>query len=94
MKESDEYYSINRRYDGRYEWVCKHGVGHTVYVLHEFEEINEWWRHGCCGCCADNPLYEIMKKEVKKYPKNLITIRLKKSNLKKLLKTGMDEKVQ
>lgn len=37
-----------QRSDGRIEWICKHGVGHTVY-----SPINHpsWYRHGCDGCC-------------------------------------------
>ncbi|MBR9683557.1 hypothetical protein GOV03_03375 [Candidatus Woesearchaeota archaeon] len=34
------------RADGRLEWKCKHGVGHTVYELKQEKYI-----HGCDGCC-------------------------------------------
>lgn len=34
-----------RRADGRIEWVCTHGVGHTVWCP------NENYIHGCDGCC-------------------------------------------
>ena len=33
---------FNLRTDGRVEWVCKHGVGHTVFGE---------GTHGCDGCC-------------------------------------------
>jgi hypothetical protein len=35
-----------KRADGRIEWVCPHGVGHTVYVPKGNTSI-----HGCDGCC-------------------------------------------
>jgi hypothetical protein len=38
-----------QRLDGRIEWYCKHGIGHTI-----------WWPgddnnsiHGCDGCCSE-----------------------------------------
>jgi len=38
------------RMDGRIEWVCEHGVGHTVYAP---PELGDWgWVHGCDGCCG------------------------------------------
>lgn len=33
------------RADGRIEWVCEHGVGHTIY------SPNDNYVHGCCSCC-------------------------------------------
>lgn len=42
---------LNWRMDGRLEWVCKHGVGHTIYVPPEHENDEAWWAHGCDGCC-------------------------------------------
>lgn len=44
---------LNQRADGRVEWVCEHGVGHTIYVPKKFEKENAWWVHGCDGCCGD-----------------------------------------
>ena len=38
-KPEEEFYL---RADGRVEWICKHGVGHTVYG---------YSIHGCDGCC-------------------------------------------
>ena len=38
---------LNWRADGRLEWVCEHGIGHTVFSM------NEDWIHGCDGCCKD-----------------------------------------
>lgn len=44
------------RMDGRVEWVCKHGTGHTIAVqplLFSFESWKgSWGTHGCDGCCA------------------------------------------
>ena len=37
---------LNFRVDGRIEWVCEHGVGHTIY------SENDNYIHGCCGCCS------------------------------------------
>lgn len=37
---------LNWRSDGRLEWVCEHGVGHTVYAPAGSDFI-----HGCDGCC-------------------------------------------
>ena len=35
-----------RREDGRIEWVCEHGVGHTVWYPRNSNNV-----HGCDGCC-------------------------------------------
>lgn len=37
------------RADGRVEWVCEHGVGHTVYAPEKMKESG--YVHGCDGCC-------------------------------------------
>ena len=34
------------RLDGRIEWFCEHGVGHTVWFPKGSDGI-----HGCDGCC-------------------------------------------
>lgn len=55
------------RLDGRIEWVCEHGIGHTTpesaiscadkYKEYEKgyatrdEVISAWRSHGCDGCC-------------------------------------------
>lgn len=36
------------RADGRIEWCCKHGVGHTVWFPKESNVL-----HGCDGCCKE-----------------------------------------
>ncbi len=36
---------LNKRIDGRIEWICEHGVGHTIY------SPNGNYIHGCDGCC-------------------------------------------
>lgn len=35
-----------RRGDGRIEWICEHGVGHTVWYPKDSDSV-----HGCDGCC-------------------------------------------
>lgn len=35
-----------RRMDGRIEWICEHGIGHTVW----FPEGSDA-THGCDSCC-------------------------------------------
>lgn len=41
-----------RRADGRLEWACSHGVGHTVAVPAVVADQDAWWAHGCDGCCG------------------------------------------
>ena len=43
------------RADGRIEWTCKHGVGHTVAVPRGHQDSSAWWSHGCCHkfCCKN-----------------------------------------
>ena len=40
------------RGDGRVEWVCEHGCGHTVSVPFKYKDEWAWWSHGCDGCCS------------------------------------------
>ena len=42
--------SLHIRLDGRIEWICSHGVGHTI---HAPMEGSAWFIHGCCEemCC-------------------------------------------
>lgn len=35
-----------RRADGRIEWICEHGIGHTVWFPKGSDGT-----HGCDGCC-------------------------------------------
>jgi hypothetical protein len=37
------------RLDGRIEWYCKHGIGHTVWSPHK-DKVT--YMHGCDGCCT------------------------------------------
>ena len=37
---------FSRRADGRIEWHCEHGIGHTVWYPKGSNGI-----HGCDGCC-------------------------------------------
>lgn len=41
-----ELEDLHYRVDGRIEWVCKHGVGHTIY------SPGRHYQHGCDGCCG------------------------------------------
>ncbi len=43
--------SFNWRSDGRLEWLCEHGVGHTVHVPPDKASESVYWEHGCDGCC-------------------------------------------
>ena len=43
-------YNLNRRSDGRIEWVCEHGVGHTIQAPASMGSAG--LVHGCDGCCA------------------------------------------
>ena len=56
---------INYRSDGRIEWVCPHGIGHTFFVPKQFRKQKAWWSHGCDGCCTNNK--ELMLKDIKDY---------------------------
>lgn len=42
------------RADGRIEWQCPHGIGHTIIVPKQYEKEQSWWIHGCCHemCCS------------------------------------------
>lgn len=42
---------FGRRSDGRLEWFCEHGIGHTISVPEEYKDESAWWIHGCDGCC-------------------------------------------
>jgi len=42
------------RADGRIEWICKHGIGHTVFYPRGSNDV-----HGCDGCCK-----QLKKKKV------------------------------
>lgn len=44
---------LQRRMDGRIEWVCEHGVGHTVHATDKASYI-----HGCDGCCRNVGTYK------------------------------------
>ena len=40
------------RMDGRVEFICEHGIGHTIHVPEKYTKDWAWWSHGCCGCCS------------------------------------------
>jgi hypothetical protein len=52
--------NIIQRADGRMEWQCKHGVGHTIY------SPDNDYTHGCDSCCASKEFKTEMKKWTKK----------------------------
>jgi hypothetical protein len=58
-----KYCNIIQRADGRVEWQCSHGVGHTIWAPKEMGENG--YIHGCCGCCNSKEY----KDEVKKWSK-------------------------
>jgi len=39
--------------DGRVEFICEHGCGHTIHIPSGISKKDEWawWSHGCDGCC-------------------------------------------
>lgn len=50
--------NLNKRADGRIEWVCPHGVGHTIHAPSD----GKWaYVHGCDGCCANRDVYRILE---------------------------------
>lgn len=56
-KDLDEFLM---RGDGRCEWVCNHGVGHTVFG---------YGTHGCDGCCSklkDKKVIDMKKESLKR----------------------------
>ena len=58
------------RQDGRVEWLCEHGIGHTIYVPKKHTKDISWWVHGCDGCCEQDYVKEF-KKDYKKKVKHL-----------------------
>jgi len=59
--------TLQIREDGRVEWICKHGVGHTIAIPYHLvklaidhkskttrqNEMNVHFTHGCDGCCGE-----------------------------------------
>ena len=44
------------RIDGRLEYICPHGIGHTVYAPPILQDDGTYYRdyvHGCDGCCKN-----------------------------------------
>ncbi|MFA5407072.1 MAG: hypothetical protein WC307_06970 [Candidatus Nanoarchaeia archaeon] len=44
------------RADGRVEWTCDHGVGHTLFYPTGSDEV-----HGCDGCCGKSDEFKNLK---------------------------------
>ena len=57
---------LGLRLDGRIEWICEHGTGHTIWVEPKYAKQNAWWVHGCDHCCVNNKEFETIKKRLKK----------------------------
>lgn len=58
-----------KRADGRIEFVCKHGVGHTIDAPKEYKKkLGKYWNmHGCDSCCSKKKhLKEVSVKFYKK----------------------------
>ena len=59
--------TFNKRADGRVEWVCIHGIGHTIYEPNLNNREGKYaYSHGCDGCCIDtdrNGLMELYMEE-------------------------------
>ncbi len=55
---------LNFRMDGRVEWVCEHGVGHTIRVPFKYINDESWWSHGCDDCCSKNK--EVKERMIRK----------------------------
>lgn len=49
IKQKDLFW----RADERLEWICEHGVGHTVFAPMDY------FVHGCDGCCKDLVCFSI-----------------------------------
>ena len=47
------------RMDRRIEWICEHGVGHTIWYPKGNDAV-----HGCCGeaCCSQKEVVELINK--------------------------------
>ena len=60
-KKRDETLFVKRA-DGRLEWQCKHGVGHTIKVPFCYEKQKAWWVHGCDWCCSKKEFKRLFKK--------------------------------
>lgn len=50
--------NIFYRTDGRVEWLCPHGVGHTIAVPAAHVDSDARWTHGCDGCCMPREEWE------------------------------------
>jgi hypothetical protein len=50
LKKLDLWNDCQFRSDGRIEWVCKHGVGHTVWASKKLGKSG--YTYGCDGCCS------------------------------------------
>ena len=73
MKYSDKIKELAKKYnkseedfllrgDGRIEWICEHGIGHTVWFPKGSDGV-----HGCDSCCSK--LKEKKTNEKTKYKK-------------------------
>ena len=53
---------LNFRMDGRIEWICEHGIGHTIWHPKGSDFV-----HGCDSCCKklkkDNKTLDVIRKK-------------------------------
>jgi len=54
---------FQKRSDGRIEWVCTHGIGHTVSAPKPINEFS--FVHGCDGCCSSKVYKQAKKRFLK-----------------------------
>jgi len=54
MEENKKDTVIRR--DGRMEWICEHGVGHTYSAPERL--IKYGYIHSCDGCCHKSPRFK------------------------------------
>ena len=54
--------NFNKRADGRIEWICEDGIGHTIYEPEFNNRSGRFaYAHGCDGCCSDINKDDLMK---------------------------------
>ena len=77
--------TIQRRMDGRIEWIDDEGVGHTIAVPKRYRDSKAWWSHGCNGNCSKPENKKIIVEEYLDYLVNGLQSSDKKK--KKMAKT-------
>lgn len=57
--KQDLWKECQMRADGRVEWICNHGVGHTIWAGRKMGKSG--YTHGCDGCCSKLDLTDFAK---------------------------------